>query len=257
MRQIITISIAVVMLAAVAACSTSGGTGGTIEGPTWKLTSQLADGSLGEVPSGVVADATFSGGNVSGSAGCNVYRGTATIDGSKIEVGPLATTQMACQDPAAGVESAYLANLANAATFTATADALTIYDDSGASLLVYAAGPANPLEGEWTVTGYNNGNEAVVSPVVGTELTATFTADTVSGDSGCNSFTGGYTLSGDQVTIGPLAGTMKACEPDVMDQETAFLTALQTPGLTVESSGGTVTLRDADGAAQVVMTPKS
>ena len=40
-----------------------------------------------------------------------------------------------------------------------------------------------------------------------------------------------------------------------MDQETAFLTALQTP-TTVEPSGGTVTLRDATGATQVVLAPQ-
>ena len=40
-----------------------------------------------------------------------------------------------------------------------------------------------------------------------------------------------------------------------MDQETAFLAALQTP-TTVEPSGNTVTLRAADGATQVVLTAK-
>ena len=46
--------------------------------------------------------------------------------------------------------------------------------DNGVTLLAYAAGPANPLEGDWNVTGYNNGKEAVTSPTSGTSLTATF-----------------------------------------------------------------------------------
>ena len=41
-----------------------------------------------------------------------------------------------------------------------------------------------------------------------------------------------------------------------MDQEAAFLTALQTPGLGVEVNGATVTLRDASGATQVTFGPK-
>lgn len=258
MRQLIVTTVALVAtLGLLAACSSPGGTGGNIEGQTWKLTSQLVSGSLGEVPAGVTADAAFKDGAVAGSAGCNVYNGPATVGDATLEIGPLATTMMACQPPASDVETAYLANLANAATFTATTDALTIYDGSGATILVYEAGPANPLEGEWIVTGYNNGQEAVVSPIAGTELTAVFTADTVSGSSGCNTFTGGYTLNGEQITVGPLAGTMKACEQPIMDQETQFLAALQAPGLTVEPSGGTVTLRDSSGAAQVTLAPKS
>ncbi len=49
--------------------------------------------------------------------------------------------------------------------------------------------------------------------------------------------------------------TRKACDQAIMDQETQFLTALQTP-TTVETSGATITLRAADGATQVVLGPK-
>ena len=82
-----------------------------------------------------------------------------------------------------------------------------------------------------------------------------FTADAVSGSSGCNTYTGGYKLDGLDVTIGPLASTQKACEQPLMDQEAAFLKALQTPAR-VEPGGGTVRLRDAAGAIQVTFGPK-
>jgi len=243
-----------VILAACSSGGSSGGTGGAIEGSTWKLTSQDVSGTTTDVPSGVTVDARFTGGNVAGSGGCNVYHGSAVVADATLKVGPLATTSMACEGPASETEQAYLANLANAATYTATSDSLTIYDDSGAAILTYAAGAANPLEGEWIVTGYNNGNEAVTTPIAGTTLTATFTADTVSGDSGCNTYTGGYTPDGDEVTIGPLASTMKACDEAIMTQEMQFLTALQTPA-TVETTGGNVTLRDSSGATQVTLAP--
>jgi heat shock protein HslJ len=256
MRTIVTVAAAAALLVAVSACTTggSGGTGGTIEGPTWKLTSQAVNGSLTAIPADVHADARFGDGNVAGSGGCNVFTGTATVSGASLAVGPLSSTQMACDGPAGNVETAYLANLAAAATFTATAEALTIFDASGATLLVYAAGPANPLIGNWVVTGYNNGQEAVVSPIEGTTLTAVFTADAVSGNGGCNTYNGGYVLDGDAVTVGPLASTMMACDEPVMDQEAQFLAALQVPS-TVEVSGANVTLRDADGAMQVTLAP--
>ena len=47
---------------------------------------------------------------------------------------------------------------------------------------------------------------------------------------------------------------MMACDQAVMDQEAQLLAALQVPA-TVEASGGTVTLRDADGAMQVTLAP--
>ena len=242
----------------VAACSSggSGGTGGTLEGKNWKLTSYDFAGAATAVPDGIVVDATFAAGKVAGFSGCNLYNAPATVDGAKLTVGKAATTAMACEPTATDLEASYLANLSNAATFTATADALTIYNKTGKLVLTYAAGAANPLEGEWLVTGYNNGKEAVTSPIAGTELTATFTPDgQVSGNAGCNTYNGPYKLDGTSLTVGPLATTMKACEQAIMDQETQFLTALQMP-TTVEPSGATVTLRDASGATQVVLGPK-
>ncbi len=234
----------------------AGGTGGTIEGVNWRLTQLPSGDSLADVPQGVVADARFAVGRVTGSGGCNSFTGPAIVSGASIKIGPLASTEMACDGAGGDVEKVYLANLVAAASYTATADALTIFDAGGTEILVYAAGPANPLVGDWNVTGYNNGNEAVVSPTVGTELTATFTEDQVSGSAGCNQYNGAYTLDGDTITIGPLATTRMACEQGVMDQEAAFLAALQTPDLGVEVNGATVTLRDASGATQVTFGPK-
>ena len=259
MRRLITIlSVGAVALSS-AACWTgtsgsAGGTGGTIDGTSWKLTSYDVSGTSTPVPAEVIVDARFAGGTIAGSSGCNTYAGPATVTGSAIKIGPLAGTKMACEAPASDVEAAYLANLANAASFTATADALTIFASNGPAILVYSAGPDNPLVGQWNVTGYNNG-QAVTSPLANTTLTAIFTADSVSGSGGCNDYSGSYTLDGTSVTIGPLASTRKACEQDIMDQESAFLAALQTPA-SVEQSGAVVHLRDAGGAIQVTLGAK-
>jgi heat shock protein HslJ len=254
-RLLIGLSIASIGLVA-AACSSTAGTGGTLDGTAWTLKTYAVSGAATPVPADMVIDAKFAGGKVTGFAGCNVYTASATISGAKLTVGPAATTMKACGPAVSAVETAYLANLAAAATFTATADSLTIFDSSGKQLLVYGAAAANPLEGEWNVTGYNTGTQAVTSPIAGTTLTATFTPDgQVAGNAGCNTYTGPYKLDGTSLTVGPLATTMMACEQPKMDQETQFLKALQTP-TTVETSGGTVTLRDASGATQVVLGPK-
>jgi heat shock protein HslJ len=95
-----------------------------------------------------------------------------------------------------------------------------------------------------------------VSPVEGSTMTITFTPDgQVSGSSGCNDFTGTYALDGTTVSVVQTSSTAKACEPAIMDQETQFLAALQTPA-TVETSGANVTLRDRNGAMQVGLSPQ-
>lgn len=238
-----------------AGCSSTGGTGGTIDGTTWALTSYLVDGKATPVPADVLVDATFSADDstVSGSAGCNRYSGPYTVDGSKLTFGDLATTLMLCDGPAGEVETAYLAHLGNAATFTATADALTIYDASGASILVYAPEQPGTLGGvTWHATGINNGREAVESVAAGTDPTAVFDpAGTVSGNAGCNQFNGPAVVDGDSIAIGPLASTKMACTDEAASaQETAFLAALQA-ATTFEVRGSTLELRDADGALQV------
>ena len=48
-----------------------------------------------------------------------------------------------------------------------------------------------------------------------------------SGFGGCNTFTGGYELDGDSISIGPLAGTLMACELQKMAVEGAYMPALE------------------------------
>jgi heat shock protein HslJ len=82
------------------------------------------------------------------------------------------------------------------------------------------------LEGEWRLANMTEpGSPMPMLP--SQELTADFAKGRVSGSGGCNRFSGGFETKGDQLTIGPLASTFKACEPPVMQQETRFLTALQ------------------------------
>jgi heat shock protein HslJ len=232
-----------------------GGTGGAIEGVRWLLTDYRVDGTATPVPAGVTADASFAGGTVSGSGGCNSFTATYTVDGAKLTIGDPASTLMLCDGPAGVVETAYFTALPSVASFTATADILTLFDGSGNAVLEYAAGPADPLAGSWIVTGYNTG-DSVDSPIADTELTATFENGAVSGSSGCNTYNGTYTLTGTTLAIGPLASTQKACDQPIMDQETAFLAALQ--GATgVRTDGANVTLTSADGSNAVTLTPAS
>lgn len=119
---------------------------------------------------------------------------------------------------------------------------------------VTPAAPQNPLNGTaWEVTGFNNGMNAVVSALPGTTLTTRFSGDQVSGNSGCNEYSGSYWVSGSNISIGALAAGMMFCaEPEgAMDQEAQFQAALRS-ATTFQLEGNRLTLRRGDGSIAVV-----
>jgi heat shock protein HslJ len=228
-------------------------TGLPLESTSWGLISYSdSAGSLQPVPDGVTVTALFSDGTVSGSGGCNRYSAGYEVDGSSLTIGAPAATLIACPEPQGSVEQAFFVALGEIASYATDEASLTLSDGDGEPLLVFDVVEAVSLTGtQWAATGVNNGKQAVVSIAAGTSITATFAEDgTVSGSAGCNRYNGGYTTDGDSIDIGPLASTRKACEPDVMTQEAAFLAAMEN-ATTVTVDGASLELRDADGALQV------
>ncbi len=59
----------------------------------------------------------------------------------------------------------------------------------------------------------------------------------MSGTSGCNRYFGRATAESGRLSVGPLGSTMMACPQDAMDQEQAYLAALQAAAsYTIEGS---------------------
>lgn len=78
--------------------------------------------------------------------------------------------------------------------------------------------PAPPLEGrEWVVEDI--GGAGVIDRV---RATATFADGQVTGSTSCNRYRGPYSIKAGVMTIGPLAGTLRACPEAVMAQEARF-----------------------------------
>ena len=78
------------------------------------------------------------------------------------------------------------------------------------------------------------------------ETTITFNSDgNLNGNVGCNSFFGGYKLSGDALEVGPVGATEMYCE-NTMDQEMAVLMFLNGT-LPFERDGNTLTIFSEDG----------
>lgn len=75
-----------------------------------------------------------------------------------------------------------------------------------------------------------------------------FTEDgRVEGNSGCNGYGGDAEIDGDQITLGPIVGTMRACDGATGAVDQAFGTVLQGT-ITASVSGDALTLTNADGA---------
>ncbi|MBY9068290.1 META domain-containing protein [Hyphomonas sp. WL0036] len=111
------------------------------------------------------------------------------------------------------------------------------------------------IEGEWQIVEVNG------PPVMpGVELTLVLEADIppepgqqvqyvpgkggVSGRSGCNSYGGEYTLTGEGISFGDIANTEMACDPEIMAQEADFLDALRHVTVLTFDETGEMELRD-------------
>jgi heat shock protein HslJ len=230
----------------------------TLAGTMWSWTeTQMSDGAVTRV--GRPADYTIqfnADGTINVRADCNIVGGTYTTGANQeltITLG--AGTLIAC--PPDSQDDLFRQQLGNVATYTMRGGDLylALKASSGTMHLV----PVKPITltgTTWLATGINNGRGGVQSLVADTEVTAVFGTDgTVTGSAGCNQYNGGYTVTGTNIKIGPLATTRMACAEPIMTQEAAFLAAMQ--NATVYSiTADRLELRDGGGALQVGFAAK-
>lgn len=97
---------------------------------------------------GVVSSATtqrvvamFVDGKVSGSAGCNNYSASYSINGAQISFGPAMMTRRQCAEPEGimAQEQAFLQALATATQYTLTADQLELRDGNGSLQVTFTS----------------------------------------------------------------------------------------------------------------------
>ena len=162
---------------------------------------------------------------------------------------------MACEEAIMAQEQAILAALGEVASYAMVDGQLNLLNAAGDTVLALTPQVAPALtDVVWQAVNYNNGKEAVVGLLEGSEITAIFAEDgSLSGSAGCNNYITSYTVDGNNLTIGMAAATMMFCaEPEgVMEQETAYLAALGTVA-TYSIREGMLELRTADDALAVL-----
>ena len=224
--------------------------GSSLAGTAWIMSS--LNGSL------PVADTTVTlqfgeDGSATGSDGCNRYATQYQQDGEALSfVQPMAGTMMACPDPVMAQATQYQAALESVTRFTKSARQLVLF--AGDEIVLTFIAEAQALDGTaWYVSMINNGRDAVVGLLPGTEITLLFDQADLSGNAGCNSYFAGYTVAGNAITVEAPGSTSMFCEEPqgVMEQETAYLAALQSAA-TFSIEGDQLWLRTAGDAIAVV-----
>lgn len=108
-------------------------------------------------------------------------------------------------------------------------------------------GDDTALEGtRWVMTVYAV-DGSLHDALSTTSVDATFSDGIVSGTGGCNQYNGSYELDGDSLTVGMLASTQMACEQAIMDQELAYMAALQSAA-SYKISGDVLSIMDSSDA---------
>lgn len=195
-------------------------------------------------------------GTVSGNAGCNQYSASFRTDGATIAIGQVRSTLMGCDGDRNAQEAAFLGGLQGATSWQQADDGNLILD--GVVEIVAGPGVAEGPPGDEPRVDLR-GTDWTLAEMGGTADFARlvpnleFGADgTVSGFAGCNTFTGTYTVTGGELTLGPLATTKIGCPRPASAVESAYLDALA--GATTWSIGadGRLTL---GGAVPLIFAP--
>jgi heat shock protein HslJ len=226
----------------------------SLEGTNWVLDSRLnSKGVLVDVLPGSQISARFQAGELGGSAGCNSYFASYRTRGDGLSITMGGMTEMYCApEPIMVQEQEYLTTLDKAGTFLITSNKLQIMDLDGNVLLIYSVLENTSLVGtDWQLGGYNNGKGGFTSVLNGTEITAKFGEDgQLGGSSGCNNYSAPYEAeggaAGGSISVGLVASTMKMCPDPVMEQERAYLGALES-AVAWRIEGDTLTMTDAGG----------
>lgn len=259
--QRMTLSVSVLALLTLAACGTENGSGKgsdggdsvqsdvPVTGVAWRVDSVTVGGKKTEAPEGARLEIDPKG-RAKADFGCNHISVDARVKGDQVTLGKPVTTQMACDVKIEKFEKAAIDAMGGEHTAKLSGEKLTLTTESGDTMALSEEKPADLVGTKWTVTTLLSGKTATTVPAdLPKERTPhlTFAEDgTVSGNSGCNSFSGKAAVKGSAIVFEPPVSTRKMCPKAEMEVERAVLAALDGP-TTYTVKGSTLTLTAEDG----------
>lgn len=178
-------------------------------------------------------------------ADCNNVIASYTAEEGGLSIVPGPTTLVACPDDSLGDQ--FVSNLSNVVLyFFQDGDLfMDMFADAGTLRFAVQTAVANDTNGTAVTTDAEDplpvssatglefqvlsfGPVGAEEPLLeGSAITALFSAAEVSGSAGCNTYTGPLNPISDYFTVGPIATTLMLCDEPLMQQEQAYLTALE------------------------------
>jgi heat shock protein HslJ len=184
------------------------------------------------------------------TAGCNSMSGTARLDGGKLAVTDIATTEMGCDPRRHQQDEWFAAFLAANPTWQLSGDELTLTSDDIEMRFTdrKVVDPDRSLTGTTWVLDTVSADGSARSVPQGVRAQLTFAADhTLTGSTGCNSFSANTTIEGSRITVTGLVSTKKACATPASEIERAMVRVLDQP-MTYRIEANRLTLSTPDGA---------
>lgn len=197
-----------------------------------------------------------SGGRLAIQADCKQVGGSYARQGQQLTLQVDPTTLVVCAPESQ--EPQFLQDLHAVSGHVFTGESLVLVLGPEGGRMIFSPMPPASLTGSaWRLQSYTDGRGGVVPVLPDAQISATFGDDgVVGGSAGCNLYRGPYRIAGTGITIGPLITTRMACAPPIMEQEHAFLEALQA-STTYAIVGDRLTLRDDSGAQQALFVRPS
>ena len=225
------------------------GAGGSLDGKTYLSVSVTEDGKAKQLAPNTRIQLQFKDdGMLSANAGCNSMGGKVSTADGKLSVNGLGMTEMGCDAPRHAQDDWFAKFIQAEPAWKLEADKLTVTGGSTSLVLQdrETAEPDKPLDGtKWSLETVVTGQTA--SHSMGSEQAHfTISGERVTGSTGCNSFQGIVSRTGNKLTFGELATTRKACAGEQATLEKAILDGLKTE-VTYSIEANKLQLRDATG----------
>jgi heat shock protein HslJ len=216
-------------------------------GTSWEAESfGEPEDNLGVIP-GTRLTVNFGVDRYAGSGGCNWFLGVYETEGASLRFMTPAETAIMCDEPPGVMEQegTFLSSLWNILEYRMDGEKLLGYTSGDQLMLTFVPAAPVPFEGTTWQLKFMLANEMMQQIIPGTEITAVFTADNMSGSSGCNTYEAGYTRDDESFAISDLTATTESCaEPaGVQEQELSYLAYLEI-GRELVQAGGILILLD-------------
>jgi heat shock protein HslJ len=200
-----------------------------LSGRTWTL-ERVNGRDVGSTKASIEFD--MSAGRFSGSGGCNRISGGVATDDGTIKFTGVASTRMACiSKEATTTETEFLMALRTAGTYRISGDDLFINNGTKEVLKFTAESEAKTVadhvgidEKKWMLESF--GSEKIGKVEQQPFMVFDPVKGSVGGNTGCNLFTGTYTIKGTELKITKGISTMRACVEDRTNLEQRFSDAL-------------------------------